>query len=93
MAATGFAARVAAAMIRVYQCCFSALKPPCCRFQPSCSQYARDAILARGLFCGGVLAVRRLLRCHPFYHGPVYDPAPAPAPAPAKRSLGSRAAP
>jgi len=67
---------MAAGMIRVYQRCLSGLKPPCCRFQPSCSQYAREAILSRGLWHGGALALGRLLRCQPFYRGPVYDPVP-----------------
>lgn len=76
MAETGLTARVAAGLVRGYQLCLSGLKPPCCRFQPSCSEYARQAILTRGLLHGGWLAVARLLKCHPFYRGPVYDPVP-----------------
>jgi len=59
-----------------YQKCLSRLKPPCCRFLPTCSVYAREAIARFGLFRGGLLALRRLLRCHPFYRGPAYDPVP-----------------
>ena len=70
-------ARWAASLVRAYQLCLSGLKPPCCRFQPSCSEYARQAILKFGLARGSLLACGRLLRCQPFYHGPVYDPVPA----------------
>ena len=78
MAPTGLIARAAAGLVRGYQLCLSGLKPACCRFQPSCSEYARQAILSFGLLCGTRLALLRLLRCHPFYRGPVYDPVPAP---------------
>jgi putative membrane protein insertion efficiency factor len=77
MASTGLTATVAAALVRGYQLCLSGLKPACCRFQPSCSEYARQAILSFGLVRGTRLAILRLLRCHPFYRGPVYDPVPA----------------
>lgn len=78
MASTGLTATVAAGLVRGYQLCLSGLKPACCRFQPSCSEYARQALLSHGLLCGARLALLRLLRCHPFYRGPVYDPVPAP---------------
>ncbi|NMA43483.1 MAG: membrane protein insertion efficiency factor YidD [Oligosphaeraceae bacterium] len=52
------------------------LKPPCCRFQPSCSEYARQALLRYGAWRGSLLSISRILRCQPFYHGPVYDPVP-----------------
>jgi putative membrane protein insertion efficiency factor len=78
MAARGLTATVAAGIVRGYQLCLSGLKPPCCRFQPSCSEYARQAFLTRGLLCGLRLALWRVLRCHPFYRGPVYDPVPTP---------------
>ena len=68
----------AAGLVRGYQLCLSGLKPACCRFQPSCSEYARQAILSFGLFRGARLALLRILRCHPFYHGAVYDPVPSP---------------
>jgi uncharacterized protein len=56
-----------------------------CRFTPSCSQYAMDAIRSRGVLAGSGLAVRRLCRCHPWGDGG-YDPAP-------KRALGIRPSP
>jgi putative membrane protein insertion efficiency factor len=39
---------------------------PCCRFHPTCSQYAEEAVREHGVVCGGVMALRRLLRCHPW---------------------------
>ena len=90
VAVAGRAARMAAGMIRIYQYCLSGLKPPCCRFQPSCSQYAREAILSRGVWHGAALALRRLLRCHPFYRGPVYDPVPPPARPPSGAAPAAR---
>ena len=53
----------------------SMLLPPSCRFQPSCSAYAIGAIQRYGAWRGGLLAVRRLLRCHP-WGGSGYDPVP-----------------
>lgn len=78
MVLTGLTARLAAAAVRGYQLCLSGFKPPCCRFQPSCSEYARQALLSHGLVSGTWLAFRRLLRCQPLYRGPVYDPVPPP---------------
>ena len=49
---------------------------PCCRFYPTCSQYALEAITKYGALKGGYLAVRRILRCHPFYKGDLNDPVP-----------------
>ena len=49
---------------------------PCCRFTPTCSQYALEAIAKYGALKGGWLALRRILRCHPFYKGDLYDPVP-----------------
>ena len=62
-------------LIRVYQRFVSPYTPPSCRFYPSCSAYAVDAIARYGAWRGGYLAVRRLLRCHPFRAGG-YDPVP-----------------
>ena len=66
------------AMIRFYRKYISPTRPPCCRFIPTCSQYAMEAIEKYGALKGGWLALRRVLRCHPFYHGPheYYDPVP-----------------
>jgi len=50
--------------------------PASCRFQPTCSAYAREAVLKFGLLKGMLLAIERLMRCHPFYRGPVVDPVP-----------------
>lgn len=63
------------ALIRFYQVCISPLKPPTCRFTPTCSQYALEAFRRHGPFKGLYLAVRRLLRCHP-WGGSGYDPVP-----------------
>ena len=61
------------ALIRVYQLTLSRVLPPACRFHPSCSRYAMDAIRLHGGLRGVLLAVRRLLRCHPLHPGG-YDP-------------------
>jgi putative membrane protein insertion efficiency factor len=61
--------------LRAYRLLLSPLLPPSCRFAPSCSAYAVQAILAHGLGCGGRLAVMRVLRCHPWGAGG-YDPVP-----------------
>ncbi|MDE7074708.1 MAG: membrane protein insertion efficiency factor YidD [Odoribacter sp.] len=62
-------------LLRFYQCCISPLKPPTCRYVPTCSQYAVEAIRKYGPFKGSWLAVKRLLRCHP-WGGSGYDPVP-----------------
>jgi putative membrane protein insertion efficiency factor len=64
--------------IRAYQLLVSPVLPPSCRFLPSCSDYAREAILRHGARRGLVLAIRRLARCHP-WGGSGWDPVPAPA--------------
>lgn len=63
-------------LIRFYQRFVSPCKPPCCRFMPTCSRYAYQAIQKHGAVKGSFLAIRRLLRCHPFYKGDYYDPVP-----------------
>ncbi|HEX3846451.1 MAG TPA: membrane protein insertion efficiency factor YidD [Steroidobacteraceae bacterium] len=62
-------------IIRGYQLALSPLLGPRCRFYPSCSCYAHAAIERFGVWRGGALAARRLLRCHPFHEGG-YDPVP-----------------
>ena len=61
--------------IRFYQVCITPYTPPSCRFQPTCSEYARQAILKHGPFKGLALAVWRILRCNP-WGGSGYDPVP-----------------
>jgi len=63
-------------LIRGYRMLVSPCLGPCCRFIPSCSQYALDAIEIHGTLRGVYLALRRILRCHPFHPGG-YDPVPA----------------
>lgn len=63
------------AVIRFYQKFISPLKPPSCRFYPTCSSYALVAINRFGAFRGGLLAVKRILRCHPYSPGGI-DPVP-----------------
>ena len=62
-------------LIRFYQKAISPLKPPCCRFTPSCSAYALEAFQKRGFFVGFALTVWRILRCNPFCMGG-YNPVP-----------------
>ncbi len=64
------------ALIRFYQQYLSIYSRGCCRFVPSCSAYAYEAIQKYGALKGGYLAVRRLLRCHPFTKGDPFDPVP-----------------
>lgn len=67
--------KVLLAFISLYQYLISPLYSPCCRFIPSCSEYARQAILVHGALHGSALALYRLLRCHPLCAGG-YDPVP-----------------
>lgn len=62
-------------LIRLYQKFISPLTPPSCRYYPTCSAYAYEAITKYGPFKGLYLAVKRILRCHPFHEGG-YDPVP-----------------
>lgn len=61
--------------IRFYQTAISPLTPPSCRFTPTCSEYARQALIKHGPVKGLALAIRRILRCHP-WGGAGYDPVP-----------------
>ena len=62
-------------LIRVYRWTLSPLLGPSCRFEPSCSAYAEEAIRLHGPARGGWLMIRRLARCHPFCRGGI-DPVP-----------------
>ena len=60
-------------LLRFYKAVISPWLPPSCRFVPTCSEYAREAIERHGALRGSMMSVRRLLRCHPFHPGG-YDP-------------------
>ncbi len=61
--------------IRFYQLCISPMLPAACRFEPTCSQYAVEAITKHGVVRGTWLAIKRIARCHP-WGGSGYDPVP-----------------
>jgi putative membrane protein insertion efficiency factor len=69
------AAAAAIAVVKLYRNAVSPLRPPSCRFMPTCSQYAVDALGEYGLLRGGWLAAVRLLKCGPWHHGG-WDPIP-----------------
>ena len=70
--------RLLMAMIRFYRKNISPARPPCCRFIPSCSAYALEAVEVHGAVKGSALALWRILRCHPFHRDKtfMYDPVP-----------------
>lgn len=72
---TKFPSRACRFLIRAYQVCVSPLFPPRCRYTPSCSQYALEAVEKYGCAKGLLLASRRILRCNPFFPGG-RDPVP-----------------
>ena len=59
--------------IRIYRICIAPLFGPCCRFTPSCSVYAEEALRKKGALSGARLAIQRLCKCHPFHSGG-FDP-------------------
>jgi len=63
-------------LIRFYRKHISPHRAPCCRFVPTCSAYALEAVEKYGAWKGGLLALRRILRCHPFSRKSGYDPVP-----------------
>ena len=67
------------AMLRAYKFAISPLFPPSCRYVPTCSEYATEAIERHGVLRGSALAFWRLLRCHPFVKGG-FDPVPLRSP-------------
>ena len=62
-------------LLRFYKREISPMLPPCCRYTPTCSEYAMQAVEKYGAVKGGWLAAKRILRCHPFHEGG-YDPVP-----------------
>ena len=70
--------RVLLALIRFYRNKISPSRPSCCRFIPTCSTYALEAVEVHGALKGGLLSVWRILRCHPFHREKsfIYDPVP-----------------
>ena len=69
------ASRIALGLLSVYKMAVSPYLPSQCVYQPTCSEYAADAIKARGVLRGTWLGLRRLMRCHPWSTGG-YDPVP-----------------
>ncbi|UCG54025.1 MAG: membrane protein insertion efficiency factor YidD [Dehalococcoidia bacterium] len=67
--------QLALALIKLYQATISQVMPSSCRFSPTCSQYAFEAIAAYGIFRGIWLGIKRLARCNPLHDGG-YDPVP-----------------
>ncbi len=63
-------------LIRFYQRRISPMFPPCCRYRPTCSQYAVEAVSKYGALKGGWMAFKRIMRCHPFSNRDWYDPVP-----------------
>jgi uncharacterized protein len=76
---TGMLGVALTAGVRAYQLFVSPIRPPCCRFLPTCSDYAIEAITRHGALRGTGLALRRLARCHP-WGGSGYDPVQPPSP-------------
>lgn len=70
--------RIALSLIRFYRRAISPLRPPCCRFIPTCSEYAVEAVERYGAVKGGWLALHRIAKCHPFHRQKSieYDPVP-----------------
>lgn len=62
-------------LLRAYKRVISPLLPPACRFYPTCSEYAMDAVAKHGVLRGGILAAKRLIKCNPLHPGG-FDPVP-----------------
>lgn len=75
-----FAAAILTGLVRVYQWTIRPVLGPACRFHPSCSEYAVEALASHGALRGSALAIMRILRCNPWNPGG-YDPVPPPDPA------------
>ena len=83
--------RAVLCLIRLYQTVLSPYWPGTCRYTPSCSHYAQESVERLGPWRGGLLALRRLLRCRPF-GGSGYDPIPNPDGRPTRDGHGTREA-
>ena len=68
--------KILLALIRFYRSAISPYTPASCRFRPTCSAYALEAIHKYGAVKGAYLALKRILRCNPFYKGDYHDPVP-----------------
>ncbi len=80
--------RILLLLIRAYRKWISPLHRPCCRFVPTCSTYALQAVQRYGAMKGGIMAAKRVCRCHPFYKGDLYDPVPTVPKPTGKRKTG-----
>jgi uncharacterized protein len=67
--------KILISIIRFYQVVISPIKPPSCRFYPTCSHYGLEAVQRFGALKGGWLTIKRILKCHPFHPGGI-DPVP-----------------
>jgi uncharacterized protein len=67
--------KILVSLIKLYRRFLSPLKPPSCRFYPTCSQYSMEAVEKHGAVKGSFLGLKRILKCHPFHPGG-YDPVP-----------------
>lgn len=72
---TNLLSAAACILIRLYQWCVSPFMAPRCRYLPTCSDYAQEALVGHGPIAGGWLALRRICRCHP-WGGSGFDPVP-----------------
>ncbi len=75
-------------VLRVYKWAISSMFPPACRYVPTCSEYAMEAVERYGALRGGLMALGRLLRCHPFARGG-YDPVVRTAPSESLTKCGA----
>jgi len=73
MKVTDIPRRIVIFFLKLYRVVISPVLPPSCRFHPTCSEYAMEAITKHGFFKGAVMAISRVLRCNPFFEGG-YDP-------------------
>lgn len=66
--------KILISMVKFYRKYISPMKPPSCRFTPTCSEYSIDALNKYGALKGSWMSIKRILKCHPYYKGPFYDP-------------------